>query len=174
MGLMQPSLSRLGALAHYVIARTEPSELGATKLNKILWFSDIAYYRRHGKSITGLSHYVRMPKGPMPPDINRELRHLGRHGLIVERPAKVFTYTRREFVWLKEPDVKVFTSEEIDTVGIFTEIIRKQSAEYISDVTHEDPLWLELENGDPMPIGAASIISRAPSIKDLAWAEAQS
>jgi len=39
-----PNPDRLAAMAHYVIARCAPEELGATKLNKVLWFTDVFHY----------------------------------------------------------------------------------------------------------------------------------
>jgi hypothetical protein len=41
---------RLLWATHYVIARCDPAKLGATKLNKVLWFADVIYYRRHGRT----------------------------------------------------------------------------------------------------------------------------
>ena len=68
---MPLDIGRVASVAHYVIARTEPSKLGYVKLNKILWYSDLEHYRRHGVSLTGLTHYTRMPQGPMSMDISR-------------------------------------------------------------------------------------------------------
>jgi hypothetical protein len=165
-------LDRLAAAAHYVIARTEPSELGATKLNKILWFADIDHYRRHGRTITGLSEYVRMPRGPVPDGISHALDILKEESSISERPARVYTYTRREFVWLKEPGLSRFDATEIDTLNVFIDIIRKQPAGFVSDVTHDDALWQELKDGNMMPVRAGAIITRPPSQEELEWAEA--
>lgn len=163
---------RLAFAAHYVIRRTEPSELGATKLNKILWFADLEHYRQHGQTITGLSAYIRMPKGPVPDGIDRALKQLKDDGLVSERRSRVIDYDRREFVWLKEPNISMFTADEIDTLNVFIDIIRKQPAGFVSDVTHRDALWKVLENRDPMPVGAAAVIPRAPSPKELEWAQA--
>src|SRR5688572_19350081 len=97
-------LERVAAAVHYVVARTNQNMLGVTKLNKILWYSDLEHYRRRGETITGLQHYTRMPQGPMSKDIGKAVQLLKRQQAIVERPTKVIDYTRREFVWLKQPD----------------------------------------------------------------------
>jgi hypothetical protein len=34
---------RLVCVTHYVIKRCDPAKLGATKLNKVLWFADVIY-----------------------------------------------------------------------------------------------------------------------------------
>src|SRR5215831_1677028 len=59
------SANRLAALAHYVIWRCNPAELGTVKLNKILWFADLEYYRRTGHTITGATAYTKLPHGPV-------------------------------------------------------------------------------------------------------------
>jgi len=172
MFMDQSNLQRLADAAHYVIARTEPEKLGATKLNKILWYADLEHYRRTGRSITGLRAYRRMPRGPVPLDIDRAIALLKRDGRIVERKSKVHDYERREFIWLKDPDLSIFSPLELDLINRFIDQIRDLSAAEISEITHEDELWKELENGDTMPIGAASIISREPTAAQLAWAQA--
>jgi hypothetical protein len=164
---------KLAAAAHYVIARTKPPELGAVKLNKILWFSDLAHYREHGTSVTGLTAYIRMPRGPVPEGMSQVLEHLERDGAIVERRQRVIDYYRREFVWIKEPDLALFTATEIDTLNVYIDLVRPQPANFISDVTHEDALWQELKDGDLMPIGAGAVVPREPSPADLEWAQAQ-
>jgi len=164
--------NRLAAVAHYVIARTEPEKLGATKLNKILWHSDLEYYRRHGETITGSESYIREKHGPVPRGMPGALAYLKRAGMISERSAPVITHTRREFVWQKEPDLTQFTAEQIDIVNRVISIIKEQTAEEASHESHGS-MWEELENGTSMPVGAASIIARKPTELEIEWAEAQ-
>lgn len=169
---MRETPNRLFAAVHYVIARTEPSELGATKLNKVLWFADLQHYRRYGSSITGLEHYIRMPMGPVPDGIGAALNWLKKERKITERAAIVFTHTRREFVWLKAPDVSAFSATEIDVINDVIDALRKQPASAVSDDTH-DALWEEMDNNELMSIKAASVSSRPPSSKELDWASKQ-
>jgi hypothetical protein len=160
-------------VAHYVIARTEPSELGYVKLNKILWYSDLEYYRRHGESLTSLQHYTRMPQGPMSKDVSRAVRFLEKQGRVTERRTKVIDFTRRELIWLKEPALSEFTAEQIDLLNQVIDIIAPLTADQISKITHDDPLWNELKNNDLMAIGPGSIIARPPRPRELDWALAQ-
>ncbi len=164
------TLSRLAKAAHYVIARTEPEKLGAVKLNKVLWFADVEHYRRTGRSITGLSAYVRLPKGPVPDGIRPALASLRAAGAIAVRKQKVFSYDRFEYVWLSEPDLTEFSPEEVDLLNQAIDAIQDLTAAEISEYTHTDPLWIELENGGRMPVGAASVINRIPDERELEWA----
>ena len=170
---MPIDLWRVAIIAHYVIARTNPSDLGYVKLNKILWYADLEHYRRHGVSLTGLEHYTRMPQGPMSKDITRAVTKLRKDKKIVEKPVKVIDYTRREMISLTEPDLSIFTVEQIDLLNQFITRIVPLTAEQVSKMTHDDPLWNELNNNDLMTIGAGSVIARPPTPRELEWALAQ-
>jgi hypothetical protein len=167
---MDASFPRLTTIVHYVIARTEPSELGYTKLNKALWYADLEHYRRHGESLTGLAHYDRMPQGPMSKEISLAVRRLKRSGQVAERPVKVIDYTRRELISIKEPDISVFTAEQIDILNQVMAVVRKYTAAEVSDSTHRDPLWKEQTNGGRMKVGAGSVVSKPLSHEQLDWA----
>jgi hypothetical protein len=170
---MTADIRRLASVAHYVIARTDPSKLGYVKLNKILWYSDLEHYRRHGVSLTGLEHYIRMPQGPISKDISRAVRVLCKEGKVAERPVKVIDYTRRELIWLREPDLSVFNAEQIDLLNRLIDLIAPLTADEVSKMTHDDSLWNELHNNDLMAIGPGSVIARQPTPKQLEWALAQ-
>ena len=62
---MASNQDRLLCVTHYVIKRCDPAKLGATKLNKVLWFADVIYYRRHGRTITASDNYVKQQFGPV-------------------------------------------------------------------------------------------------------------
>src|ERR1700683_5495501 len=150
---MPIDLRRVATIAHYVIARTNPSDLGYVKLNKILWYADLEHYRRHRLSLTGLEHYARMPQGPMSKDVTRAVTRLRKDKKIIEKPVKVIDYTRREMISLVEPDLSVFTVEQIDLLNQFISQIAPLTADQVSKMTHEDPLWSELNNNDLMAVG---------------------
>ncbi|MBM3578327.1 MAG: DUF4065 domain-containing protein [Alphaproteobacteria bacterium] len=164
-----PADPRTKNIAHYVISHTRPPELGATKLNKVLWRADIIHYRRYGKTITGQSSYIRMPQGPVPNFINQVLDELKAEGSIVERPVDTRAGVRREFVWLKKPSASVFTSSEIEAIHEAISIVCAGSATEASNNTH-DALWLEFADGQQMPIRAAAITVGNLDPEDIQWA----
>ncbi|MGJ3264464.1 MAG: Panacea domain-containing protein [Salinarimonas sp.] len=139
------------------------------KLNKVLWYADLEHHRRHGRSLTGLRDYVRLPMGPVPPTIKAALARLVADGAIAERRTPVFDFEHREFVWLREPEIESFSADEIDILNRVIEAVCGHTAAAVSDATH-DALWQELANGAPMPIGAAAVRARAPGPDDLDWA----
>ena len=160
---------KLAAAAHLVIARLPPDDLGATKLNKILWFADCEFYRRHGRSLTGETEYIRRDNGPCPVRIVQVINRLKQDGAIVERPQPVAHYTRREFTAVIQPDVSKFTSVEVDILlGVALEIAAV-TAKTASDISHDDLWEATLPNGR-MSVAAGSVHILPPTPEFLDWA----
>src|SRR5687767_11322566 len=90
---------RTEAVAHYVIARSDPNKLGAVKLNKVMWFADLEAYRRFGRTITGQLSYEKRQHGPVPNKIVKSIRRLEQDEKIATRDVPTFAGTRREHVW---------------------------------------------------------------------------
>ena len=91
---------------------TDP-KFGATKLNKLLYFSDFLAYAQLGEPITGFE-YQRLPNGPAPrrllpmrEEMERR-RDLG-FQIVPLRGGR----TQRRAVNLRSPDLSVFTAEQI-------------------------------------------------------------
>jgi hypothetical protein len=162
---------RLASVTHYIIARCDPAKLGATKLNKILWFADVFYYRRHGRTITGADDYMKQQFGPVPKNMLGALAELKRDGKIVERAGETSVGFRREYIWLKEPDLTPFKADEIDTLNeVMDWICNDESARSISDKSH-DVLWDETEIGSPMPVGAGAVSPAEITADAVEWAK---
>jgi hypothetical protein len=156
-----PTNDKLTAATHYLIARFSPSQLGATKLNKVLWFADCEFFRRHGRTITGQSFYVRKPNGPCVDGFDRIIADLKTSGKIAEEQVQTYIgHPRREFRAHLPPEVDAFTAEEIDVLIEVGREIARLSAQEASDLSHDD-LWTEtLPNGRiPVAAGAVEVVS---------------
>jgi hypothetical protein len=165
------SNDKLAAAAHLVIARLPPDDLGATKLNKILWFADCEYYRRHGRSLTGEREYVRKDNGPCPVGMNAVLGRLKNDGAIVERPAPIVQYVRREFTSVREPDLSGLSKEEIDILLSVALEVAPLSATTASARSHTD-LWHATLPEGRMTVEAGSVRILPPGPEVLDWAKA--
>lgn len=162
--------NRLAALAHYVIWKCDPADLGATKLNKILWFADLDHYRRTGRSITGASAYTKLQHGPVPKGIDRALAALTTEHKIAQSTENYHGFPKAMFLALTRPDFSPFTADEIATVDMVAELIcRDHTAASISRLSH-DALWDETEVGSDMTIGAGAVLAGEATVEDLAWA----
>lgn len=163
---------RLEQIAHYIIARTPADMLGATKLNKVLWFVDCHSFRQHGVSMTGLTHYIRLENGPVPEGLSSALSELKLGGKISEDSRTTPAGVRREFHSLEDPDLDGMSASEIDLIHQVIEAIRPLSARQVSDLTH-DALWREVANGASMPVSAGSLLPEPLSDDAYRWAMAE-
>jgi Protein of unknown function (DUF4065) len=164
------STNRLAALAHYVIWRCNPADLGAVKLYKILWFADLEQYRRTGRTITGASTYTKRQFGPVPKGIMQALETLEHEEKIAKASHNYYGRPKTMFLALARPSLQPFDADEIAIVDMMADVICQQhTAASISELTH-DALWSETEIGADMPIGAASVISGEATPEDLDWA----
>lgn len=160
---------RTKAIMHYVIAHADPSRLGATKLNKVLWHADVLHYRKFGTTITGQNSYIRMPQGPVPNFAREAIDALKQEKKILERNVPTFAGERREFHSISEPDKTCINSAQIEIILDAIRIICAKSAGQASSDTH-DALWEEISNGDQIPVGAASVRPGTLEPDDIEWA----
>jgi len=160
---------RTKQVVHYIISHTDPAQLGATKLAKIMWHADVLHYRRHGKTISGQMSYIRRDHGPMPHGMYEALDSLKRNEKIVERPVATFGGTRREFFDVERANAGWFTPHEVETILEAISTVAPLTATEASERTH-GPLWNELRNGEQMSIRASSIVSSEVLEEDVEWA----
>ena len=116
--------ARLKELILYISAKCfDHRKYGATKLNKILFFSDFIAYERFGKSITD-EEYFKLPWGPAPRYLvpvrddmkacrELEIAKIEILGKVQERPVP-----------LREPDLSLFEPHEISLVDEVIEILK--------------------------------------------------
>ena len=157
------------AVIHYIISHAAPDRLGATKLNKVMWRADIRHYRQFGSAITGQTSYIRMPQGPVPNFAKESIEELKAEGRILERAVDTAVGNRREFVWIEKASPGLFTREQVEILQESIRMICRKPAVQASEETH-DALWQEIENGDQIPIGAASVLIGQLDPSELNWA----
>ncbi len=162
---------KLKALTHYVCWKCEnPAVLGATKLNKALWVSDLWSYIRTGVPITGET-YVKRQYGPVPRTILTIIGELESEGAIVTRDRQYDTYMKREFIALTEPELSIFSAQEISVIDKAIDFVCHQhTAREISDRTHDD-IWEIAEIGEEIPYHAMLAVTLGEvTAEDVAWA----
>jgi hypothetical protein len=115
-------------------------EYGATKLNKILFFSDFLSYAQRGKSITG-AVYQKLPHGPAPRPlvpIQKELEESG-DAELVNSPR--FDRVQKRLVAKREANLDLFGDEEIELVDKVMNVLMFANATGVSDLSHEWAGW---------------------------------
>lgn len=166
------NLDRLKTLVLYIcyIAK-DPSVLGATKLNKILWYSDVLAYRDRGKSLTGET-YIKHLYGPVPKHIDSVIMDLEGEKKLAVREVDAWGYPKKEFFALSKPELLGFEPEEISIVSeVANYVFDHHTATSISDLSH-DGIWQSAELGEEIPIYAflASELGEITS-EDVLWAK---
>lgn len=163
---------RFKELVHYVCDLCDdPKKLGATKLNKALWYADTFAYRLTGKTISGEKHYVKRQFGPVPSNILTTLRQLEKEDKIRIRETEYFGRPKREFVVLERADEEIFDECERDIIRqVVSVICDDHTAASISDLSH-DQIWEAAEIGEDIPVYAVLAAKAAPvTKKDETWA----
>lgn len=158
-------------LVLYISYKAEPKELGATKLNKILLYSDMVSYLDFGKPIVGET-YIKRQYGPVPKHILNITEQLVASGDMFIRDINYSEYTKREYLPLREPNLSVFSPEEISIVDNFINIIcYEHTATSISKHSH-DRIWELAEIGEEIPYNTifASQLGEIDEF-DIQWAQ---
>ena len=157
------------ALVHYIIqCRENPAQLGAIRLNKVLWYADVAAYQMYGKSITG-SSYVKRQFGPVPKFIRKTLRELEAEGKIHIQEPK-FPFGVRKFNCLEDADTSSLSSKEQDLAEAVMDEVCNHTASRISELSH-DVVWNVVEMGDEIPLKATFAANKGAITEDtMAWA----
>lgn len=135
---------------------------GATKLNKVLYFADFAHVRRTGTPITG-AEYQKLDHGPAA----RRLRPV-RDRLVEQSEAQLVEqdflgYQQHRLVPTREADLSVFTDDELATIDKVLADLDGLNARQVSDLSHDEPGWRLVEDGETIPYEAALVGARQVS-----------
>jgi hypothetical protein len=149
----------------------EDPNYGATKLNKILFFADFLAYTNLGQSITGAA-YQKLEHGPAPREllpIQRQLIERGDAALI---PRGSYGYRQKRLTALREPDLSVFSPEEIALVDeVLDQLIHHRAAD-VSMLSHRwSAGWAAVEQGETIPYETAFWAPHAVNEDDIKRAQ---
>ena len=112
-----PEERKLAELILYISQKcAQDSDFGATKLNKILYFSDFSAYENWGESITNCE-YQNLRGGPAPRRLLLVRDQLKSDGHLVVQPVYLPSgVVQHRTVNLREPDLTDFKTREIALV----------------------------------------------------------
>jgi len=142
-------------------------KFGATKLNKILYFSDFLAYATLGEPITGFE-YQRLPNGPAPRrmlPMREEMekkRDLGFQFVVLKGGR-----TQRRAVNLRAPDLGVFAAEQIALIDRVIEELWDLDAEGVSELSHRMMGWRLADLNEVIPYETVFISSEPLTESDV-------
>ncbi|RYD69953.1 MAG: DUF4065 domain-containing protein [Verrucomicrobiaceae bacterium] len=165
------ALERLAAAVHYVIVATGDHDLGKTKLNKILWFADCAAWRKHGRTVTGLSEYTKLQYGPVPPRVDVALNMLQTNRSVEPVTQIVGPYVRYNYRALAPfRQTNYIGLQEREILDDIIEAVKPMSAFDVSELSH-DALWHATPYGQKIAVSAAAVQFTAPDQRIREWAQ---
>lgn len=124
----------------YFLKYCNTSFLGATKLNKLLYYLDFISYRDRGKSITG-DLYVHKDFGPVPDTVDNvlvKMKEKGDLSIDVEPWKDNVVY---KFKNLDEPDLSAFDKYELSLLEKICGEFELWSTDKIVNQTHLEAPW---------------------------------
>jgi hypothetical protein len=159
---------RLRELILYIANKciTDPS-YGATKLNKLLYFSDFTAYYQRGKSITGCE-YMGLPQGPVPRRLMAVREDMEATRDAHMREQYVGTMVQKRLVPLREAKLELFSAWEISTVDSMIEMFWSKTARLMSEVSHNRAWRIVGTDKDALPYQAVFISNDKPTVHDVA------
>jgi hypothetical protein len=146
----------------------------STKLNKLLFFSDFLAYRELGRAITGLD-YQRLQNGPAPVCMKPILEEMEQRdkSLGWKREWRFFLSREYEYripVAYKDPDLSLFSNEEVELVDRVVREHLHESAAEISNRAYEEFGLRDFKILQKIPYGLALIGKGELSQEDIDYA----
>lgn len=145
------STPKFKALVHFLVhqCQDDPSRLGAIRLNKSLWFTDVVGYQLTGAAVTG-ERYLKRERGPVPATILATIRELQAEGKLEVREPE-HRYDPRKFISLTEPSDNLLSESERQLAQSALNAVCGHTANAISDKTH-DNVWDAASEGEEIPL----------------------
>lgn len=160
------------SLILYICFRLKDQKtFGSTVLNKVLYFIDNVWYKRHKKTITGFS-YIKQGKGPTPkPHQFLSLRdNLIAQKLLTIEERDRFGFTMKVPKAAKKPDLSAFTKEQIKFIDDMIEVFKDVNAVIASEMTHDLPAWQIARPMEELPFSTFLLCQSDLTQKDIDWA----
>jgi hypothetical protein len=145
---------KLGELILYIAKKSQNDpHFGATKLNKILFFSDFYNYANHNAPITGVE-YMRLGAGPVPkPLVPVRQKLIAKKAIAIQELAVADGYNQKKVVALREPDLSIFSAQEIEIVNMIMETLKDSNASEVSELSH-GKAWQAAKDRESIPYEA--------------------
>lgn len=140
-------------------SETDP-DFGMTVLHKILFNSDFIGYSKWGRSITE-QEYQKLPYGPCARNLLPAIEALKADGAAAVQDTTRGPYRQVRLIALRDPDLSLFSGEEIALVERVMSALRGRGAKGVSDLSHEFPGWQIAMDRETIPYDAVFLSGRA-------------
>jgi len=168
---MHAKAKKFRELILYVAKQCEADpKCGATKLNKILFYSDFRAYEDLGAAISG-EVYQKLENGPAPKRFLPVVKSLEEERACVWADRRYFGKSLKKLIALREPDLSVFKPQEIDLVRDIVEDLWDLNATEVSDLSHRFVGWQAADLKEEIPYSTVFVDDPRPlSTEEHEWA----
>jgi hypothetical protein len=141
---------------------------GATKLNKILYFSDFLAFGESGAPITGME-YQKIKKGPAPRRMVPIRDEMVKAGDLAIQRVKLISGGRVQErpINLRSANLEMFTSTQIALVDSIIEALRDATAEEVSELSHRMVGYKVVDVGEIIPYETIFVSDEPMSEADI-------
>lgn len=152
-----PDDDKFKELVLYIARQSEGNpRFGATKLNKLLFFSDFLAYKLFGQPITG-QDYFRLDHGPAPRRLMPLKSEMIAAGDCIEVDRNYFGRLQKVVVASREPDLAAFSGQEIALVDQLIKECAHLNATEISGESHGFVGWQIADDQEDIPYKLALV-----------------
>lgn len=149
----------------------EDPRCGATKLNKILFYSDFLAYEELGRSISGEA-YRKLERGPAPRRILPVVEDMLSAGWCTWAERDWFGLPLRKLQPLREPDLSLFSADELEVVRRVVRDLWELNATEVSDLSHRFAGWQAAAPGEEIPYETVFVDEpRRLTDEEVEWAQ---
>lgn len=153
----------------YIAQKTaDDSTWGDTKLNKVLYWADFFGFSHLGHPVTG-ARYQKLPNGPAPRALKPVREELVEEGAVQTEMKPAGAVKRRRTTSLRDPDLSLFSSDELELVDSLIDQLWGKTAAEVSDLSHTQSVgWQIVDLYDDIPYETALVSMEPPSDDTLA------
>lgn len=131
---------KLSELIVYLGNSPRVSNLGLTKLWKLIYFIDAKAVRDLGEPITG-SEFIKYEHGPVPSRGDKFLKRLVKNEEVKPSQRSVGGKILNEIRSVHDADLSVFSYEEIKLIEAVCGELGQKTAAVLSELSHKEPSW---------------------------------
>ncbi|MFZ4099058.1 MAG: type II toxin-antitoxin system antitoxin SocA domain-containing protein [Chlamydiia bacterium] len=133
--------------------------VGETVLYKLLYFIDFDYYEKYEEQLIGAT-YIKNNYGPTPVEFKAIVDKMIANEEVEAVDSKYYERPQKKYLPLREPDISVFSANEIKLIDEVLQRLSGMNAAAISEYSHRDVPWIVTP--DKQQIDYESVFYRTP------------
>lgn len=132
-----------------IASHCPPQELGNVKLHKTLYFSDMLFFLREGRPLTGVD-YLKQKFGPVARHLSNAVSALEAEGRLSVSEQEYFGLYKKTYTPVKQYVRERLSEDEETLIREVADYVRGKSAKEISEISH-NAAWESVELGEVIP-----------------------